>query len=223
MTFYSATVPEGLMIDGMPDSLDVQELSDWMLYTGEQGSLLKFDSVFTTFPIDTFWMYFEDNLQPTEEQCTGDDHAIGATGYWLLQMIPDTDPRSGSDDMHFYKETSYFLNPDLTPAATQEIHDQYRQPIKVRIRDNLNSLVPKPTGQGKIKVFPNPGNGRLYLEGLPANTAVSLQLFGLDGRPHWTCRACTSPIQLPTYLTPGLYTLRIELESGVEVHKLVLR
>ncbi|MCB0641042.1 MAG: T9SS type A sorting domain-containing protein, partial [Phaeodactylibacter sp.] len=223
MTFYSKTVPEGFTIDGLPDSLDVEQVSDWVLYTGEQGSLLKFDSIYTTFPIDTFWTYYEDQWQPAEEQCTGDGYAIGASGYWLLQIIPDTDPRSGSEDLHYYKETSYFLNPDLTPEITAGIRDQHRHPLQVHFRDNLNALHSKPSGITRIQVYPNPSSGSIYLAGMPANTAFTLQVFGLDGRQHWTCSSCADNIQLPDSLRPGLYLLRIEGENGVEVLKLVLR
>ncbi len=91
MTYSNNHNPAGMPIDGASDQPVVSPL-EWELVSGSQGSLV---SVFTTTSdIENLapTSYYLDSTSPSTTQCTGDAFAFGASGAWVNQGIPCTDP-----------------------------------------------------------------------------------------------------------------------------------
>lgn len=225
MRFYDAYNQNGVAIDGSPDPVNEWEVSDWSLVSGPQGSLLRFDEIQTTFPVDTFLTYYVDDSSPDAQQCTGDSKSIGASGHWLLQEIPDTDPRSGSQEKHFYKETSYFLKENLKPADIEQKLDEQAMALEVNIRDlSLTSTV-EVQEEIPFRLFPNPSADGTVTVAFPQEQGpLMFTLYSLDGRQLFQQQLrSTSTLTLPAQIGAGFYLAEMRSAEMVKTEKWVLR
>ena len=75
--------------------------------------------------------FYLDEAPAETEQCTGDDSAYGASGLWVMPVIPCTDPSQGCTE-HF-KATRYLLfeKPGISTARAALLADQARRPLEV--------------------------------------------------------------------------------------------
>jgi hypothetical protein len=91
MTYYNSLNTGGVGIDGVPDTLTAG-LPAWEMVTGAQGSVVITAVIETD--IDPFLPthYYNDDVDPAETQCTGDDFEYGQSGSWMNFGIPNTDP-----------------------------------------------------------------------------------------------------------------------------------
>lgn len=98
MTYKNNVATGGVTIDGVPDSPTPGTLT-WETVDGSQGSLSMVQTLTTDIPGFTSSSYYLDKQNPgtgAETQCTGDASAYGASGPWITQSIPVTDPTLGT-------------------------------------------------------------------------------------------------------------------------------
>ncbi|MGK2931890.1 MAG: hypothetical protein ACSLFD_03845 [Solirubrobacterales bacterium] len=98
MTYRNSLNPAGVKVDGEPDpGVALGELS-WEQMTGAPGSLSFVSRAETDIDSAVTTSYYQDDLTPTENAitCSGDDHAIGASGARLNGSGAfNTDPTLG--------------------------------------------------------------------------------------------------------------------------------
>ena len=127
MTYRSSTVPDGVTIDGRPDTVGSVPPS-WEAVDGPQGQVFT-RSVLTTNASgpSTSWFY-RDQTAPPEQQCWGDGSLLGASGSNTTGGIPNTDPRLGAAATFTSTRTTQFAAPaadsrSVAPAAQQWAED----------------------------------------------------------------------------------------------------
>ncbi|MCC6765408.1 MAG: hypothetical protein IT293_12175 [Deltaproteobacteria bacterium] len=118
MTYANVINPAGATIDGVADAMSSGTLS-WELATGAQGSVAIVNVVETDVPGLTPSSYYLDDASPTpsDQQCTGDAYAYGASGPWINQFIPSTDPSTGGTNFLRGRQVLYYDAPGLTTTA----------------------------------------------------------------------------------------------------------
>jgi hypothetical protein len=125
-------VPDGVTVDGQPDTVPAGEPS-WWTVTGPQGGIGVTNTVDTdaTQPATTF---YEDDTTPTNTQCTGDGEAIGDAGGYFRSSIACTDPGLGCTQ-HFTSTTRIVLTPpEFDAAAVQAFAEEYLTPLTVNAK-----------------------------------------------------------------------------------------
>jgi hypothetical protein len=113
MTYRSAALPSGVIIDGRPDAVPSAPLS-WEQVSGHQGTLSIAHSLTTDIPRISPSSYYLDQTSPTSNQdrlCTSDKLSRGASGSWIKQAIPATDPNQGGHNSLSAERTLYFDPP----------------------------------------------------------------------------------------------------------------
>ena len=77
--------------------------------------------------------------------------------------------------------------------------------------------------QGAYRLYPNPSQGRIYLEAGQAQEAIQVELFDALGRRHWSYALPAQnryELQLPELA--GAYFLRLQNQAGqVQVWKII--
>jgi hypothetical protein len=137
MTYRSSQVPGGVTVDRVPDAVGTA-VPEWELVTGAPGS------VFTTMRHDTDiptpggfdnaidWLY-RDEANPPEAQCWGDAHHTGVHGSWVVEAIPNTDPRSPPFNTLEVERTVRFAPPGLTVDEAAAWSQQIDHPLVVGV------------------------------------------------------------------------------------------
>ena len=78
----------------------------------------------------------------------------------------------------------------------------------------------------KIKIYPNPFNHQITIEGLP-NTKTSIELYDLYGRIVYTATVYTEMTEIinASIIKTGIYFIRIkDIESGqIFAHKILVK
>ena len=224
MTLYDEYHMDGVAMDGQQEDFDEWDVSDWALFTGDQGSLLLFDEINTTFPADTFLTYYLDDVTPGDNQCTGDNKSIGAYGHWLKQEIPDTDPRSGSEEVHFYRETSHFLPENLTPDDIYGYRQQHHKALEVEIFETPSTSTDNIVEQVNFKLYPNPTRGVFQIQFPDSYGPTQVIIRALDGRVIWQdIITADQEIALPSGLNAGIYLVEMQSEVAFGVEKLIVQ
>ncbi len=78
------------------------------------------------------WLY-RDEANPSEEQCWGDAHHTGVHGSWVVETIPDTDPRSVSFRYLESTRIAYFADPGVTNEIVAAWSEQVETPLVVTV------------------------------------------------------------------------------------------
>jgi hypothetical protein len=125
MKYYNNLNPDGVVIDGKPDEMKAGALQ-WELLTGKHGSFVishRWDTTIPGFAPTSFYQ---------------DDHArkrYGASGLWINQKIPSTDPCRPDADGTWHKlswvRTVQFAGPALTVEQAVELDRHTRHPLKI--------------------------------------------------------------------------------------------
>ena len=133
MTYRNPQVPNGLTVDGVPDTLPAGAPSWWTI-TGPQGGLGVTATVDTNLGL-TPQTVFDDDETPTAQQCTGDAQAIGEAGAVFDQPIACTDPGAGASCTgRLRSRTRIVATPAaLAPAGVQRIAQQGLAPLTVTV------------------------------------------------------------------------------------------
>ncbi len=231
MTFYSAQNPQGLSIDGNPDSPD-RTFSGynppfWMMASGEAGSvILILDAPQVSNAI--YELYYYDNLNGgslDNSTDTGDGDSFGDMGLWLytnqsglrtnrlsmalaLYMVPEANQSSELAQ----KVVTWHENSLVVQSSVQQ-----QETTSVAQRDEY-------TGSDEIYPFPNPVKaGQSVSWKLPKPIQrVELQIFNILGQKIVKSEyATTSTIQWSAKdrngmnLQPGIYIYRISANRKI--------
>ena len=136
MTYANDLIPGGVTIDGSPDTVPSAQ-AGWEIVRGAPGSVVIVPRLETSIAFDPskFRQYYSDDATPAETQCTGDAFEYGASGWWIDQSVPCTDPTQGcTDTLRSTREISY-LDPSATTGDAQEIAAQAATPLAVTATD----------------------------------------------------------------------------------------
>lgn len=117
MTYRSSTVPNGVKIDGVNDSVP-SGLPRWEAVDGPQGRVYTrnaFTSSQSSLARGTTGFY-RDQRMPREPQCWGDSAYYGASGSWVQTGIDNTDPRSTPAATVTGRRVNQFLPPATDKA-----------------------------------------------------------------------------------------------------------
>jgi hypothetical protein len=79
-----------------------------------------------------------------------------------------------------------------------------------------------PEHENHLRLFPNPGDGNLYIEGNTKNEAISIAVFNLAGSMLKQSFAEGNLLNL-SGLNPGIYMCRLSSESSLSVQKIIIR
>ena len=225
MTFYSAQNPQGLSIDGNPDSPD-RTFSGynppfWMMASGEAGSvILILDAPQVSNAI--YELYYYDNLNGgtlDNSEETGDGQSFGDMGLWLytdqsglrtnrlsmalaLYMVPEANQNSALAE----RIVTWHQTPVLVQASVQQ-----RDATGVAQRDQGND-------SHAIYPYPNPvqAGQSVTWEFFTLLQNVELQIFNIIGQrifeseyTHTAAINWAARDKNGTALQPGLYIYRI--------------
>lgn len=153
MTYYNEFNLDGVAIDGEPDpGFDTSQFG-WELVSGPHGSVVSTVTPHFSQPLKTI-AYYEDDVATPNDQCSmsdtldhPDDQAFGTSGSWIVDPIPDTDPRNGSKEHVFIRRVSYYEAADLDLAAAQQIVAGAQDPPDVTVRAHTDAPG-EPCGDG---------------------------------------------------------------------------
>jgi hypothetical protein len=143
MTYRNAQVPNGVPIDGQPDTVPTTGPPNWWTYSGPQGGLAvgaTYD-VDATSPAQTAYV---DDETPSITQCTGDQQAIGDSGAFFGSWINCTDPGLGCTQKLNSSFRVVANPPSVTPAELQRQGDQFRNPLTVTVNGQGGGPGPDP-------------------------------------------------------------------------------
>jgi hypothetical protein len=131
MTFRNAQVPNGVPIDGVPDTV-AQGTPSWWTYSGPQGGAAvaaTYDVDATTGPVT----WYEDDDTPVNAQCTGDTQAVGDSGAFFSSWINCTDPGTNCNQ-HLEASFRVAVTPaGTTPAELQRLTGHYLNPLVITV------------------------------------------------------------------------------------------
>jgi hypothetical protein len=133
MTYRNNLNPDGVKVDGLPDSPALGALT-WESVDGDQGGLAQVQETTTNVPGFTSSAYYLDQKTPAtsaETQCTGDGAAYGASGPRITQAIPNTDPTIGAASSLRTTRHLFFEPPGASdgPRRAQQI----QSPLQVAV------------------------------------------------------------------------------------------
>ncbi|MEM1218406.1 MAG: T9SS type A sorting domain-containing protein [Bacteroidota bacterium] len=218
MVYYNEHNLQGVIIDGQEDELDTR-FAKWSLLSGTPGSILTFTDLEADFPLTGLHNYYHDQRNSNTDQCIGDQHAMGANGFFLQQQIPNTDPRDGAYNSLTIRAESYYLPPDQSLAVIFEHYLEEDEPMITETEGTF--LVEKETAE--LLVFPNPTTDYLNIQIFPTGH-TPIALYDLQGnlileRTIFFAHYLTIPEQVPS----GLYVLRAISGDEVLSQKIYIR
>jgi hypothetical protein len=141
MTYRSSVAPAGVTINGVSDPIGT-DLPDWELASGAPGSVITvtdFDTSIVVpggFETAVDWLY-RDQLSPPNAPCWGDASYYGASGSWVVQTIPNTDPRDTPFQTLQSRRHTRFTAPAATAADAEAWSTQLDTPLTVTISPYL--------------------------------------------------------------------------------------
>jgi hypothetical protein len=134
MTYRNSFNPNGVTIDGGPDS-PAAGASTWEQVSGAQGGLEIVHALTADTPL-TVGSYYLDDRSPgggAETQCTGDGAAYGSSGLQVTSSIPNTDPRVGAAAHLTDTRYLYFGPPSIGADAARTRASEIEAPLKLRV------------------------------------------------------------------------------------------
>lgn len=139
MTYRSSVVPGGVPIDRAADPSVSTALPDWEIVTGPQGSVLTKIEYSTDIPtpggfqnaVDWLW---RDQANSSDQQCWGDAHYTGSHGPWVVQTVPNTDPRTAPFNTLRLTRHVRFGAPGATNADATAWSDQITSPLVATVQ-----------------------------------------------------------------------------------------
>jgi hypothetical protein len=77
--------------------------------------------------------FYSDDATPDTVQCTGDAHEYGASGVWIDDPIPNTDPGAAGDVYHLTgRAILYYLAPHQQATQADRLDLETKNPLQVR-------------------------------------------------------------------------------------------
>jgi len=251
MRFYNRNNPQGLLVDGVPDTPDTTidiPIEEWSMLTGDQGTMVSF----TRFD-ETNWksvsLYYHDS------QSGG----VADTNFVVGKKKTSTDPEvSDSGDMLSYGDhgisfislapnspinleldyTAYFLAANAEPALAEKIVGWIQNPVNVNRRliseVDGQSTAGQPHSFELLPVYPNPFNPSTTVRfRLSRHERAIVRIFDLHGRV--VCRLADRQYSSGLHelswdgrndsgqpVSSGLYVVRVETADQSRTQKMVL-
>ena len=163
MTYRDLNNKGGVPVDGVPDNITPTTTADvangaygWQQLSGPQGSVSTVVGSDTDIPDPNFGNYYLDDSTPegsNEVQCGGDGKSIGSSGFGILGVTPNTDPRLetllGGLNKLTVKRTRYFGPPSDGATQAENYRDRVEKPLTA-----VASATPvsPPGGKAKLKL-----------------------------------------------------------------------
>jgi hypothetical protein len=196
MSYYNNLNLQGVLIDGIPDTVATGPVV-WEMVAGAQGSVLTAHQAQTDIDPFLYTSFYSDNAHPSYVQCTGDAWEYGASGLWLYNPIPNTDPQL-ADQYGYVKHLTitrnvYYEAPNQTVQTATLRYSQSNAPLAAQVSNyvpshRLSLITINPTW-GQVQMDPAPvdandPNAMLY----PSGTTVTLTAAAVAGKAfrEWT-------------------------------------
>jgi hypothetical protein len=232
MTYYNDLNTGGVTIDGDPtgDAVTAGPIV-WEMVTGAQGTLMMAERLWTDIPAFTYTSYYSDDATPSVTQCTGDDFEYGASGAWVNQSIPNTDPYLGAHYSFKATRVVYYEEPNQTVARAQELVEQVNVPVGLYFPTSVSATTP-PAAPVLMQNYPNPFSDRTTIRfRAPAASEARLRIYDVAGRlvqvlahaPGEYSEAVWDGTDLNgNRVTSGIYFYRLDTAQGQRTRKMLL-
>jgi hypothetical protein len=139
MTYSNFESSAGVPVDGSPEIVS-NAVPRYHLWTGPQGSLLSTDRVQSSFATELLneargW-YLDQLDVPAgiQQQCWGDDDAIGQGGLYSTYGMPNTDPRNPPAATMRAITTDVIAGPGMPYTQASELSSEIDQPLETIVR-----------------------------------------------------------------------------------------
>jgi hypothetical protein len=123
MTYRNDVHSGGVTVDGVPDTVATGPIG-WESVDGPQGSLgivHSFDTNISGFTHSSFYLDKRDPATTApEKQCTGDAHAYGTSGFYVRQILPNTDPTMDAPQRLTFTRSLFYDSPGKADAARRK-------------------------------------------------------------------------------------------------------
>ena len=161
MTYMNNNLQSALTIDGISDAAtlpsETANAVQWELVRGEQGALAMLHNFSTNAAGLTVGSYYLDELTPAVTQCTGDTHAYGQSGHFIvgaptssLPEIPNTDPKTAGFKLFSLTRTVFYMAPGTTVANVLALQNLAAHPLTTAFQAqafDADATVPDVVGQ----------------------------------------------------------------------------
>jgi hypothetical protein len=132
MRYHSNVHPDGVTIDGIPDSISTAP-SDWDMVTGSHGTqIVSHVDLIHDIPTLSVAKYYDDQDPPSETQQTGDNYTFGVNGTWLTG-IPNTDPTIDPSNNLTVRDVVYYDGPNKTVSDAQTAYQNATTDLSVAV------------------------------------------------------------------------------------------
>ena len=137
MEYLNNNLDAPVVIDGVADTVPEGPV-DWELARGPQGTILMLHTLLTDIVGLTVSSYYLDEANAGTTQCTGDAHAYGQSGHFIIGLpgsplpsIPNTDPKTSPFKLLALERTIYYMPPDMTDPEGLRLLDNAADPLEV--------------------------------------------------------------------------------------------
>ncbi len=223
MTYCNDLFLAGATIDGVPDSVPQGQLS-WEMVTGAQGSVLISHRFETDIPSLVPTSYYGDDVDPSVTQCTGDDFEYGASGPWINQSIPNTDPAFQPPPYYLFQvtRTMAYEEPNATTADAALHHQQVSTPLIATVADYepkvglTLTVVNEPWGTVSLDPEPDDPNAPAFAVG----AVVTLTAEPNEGKAfkHWEIYDPNYPDDVNYAVTDANEAITLVMDTDLHVN-----
>jgi len=137
MEYLNNNMDAPVVMDGVVDTVPEGQIA-WELARGPQGTLLMLHTLITDIVGMTVSSYYLDEANAGTTQCTGDAHAYGQSGHFVigvpgsgLPSIPNTDPKTSPFKLFGLGRTIYYMPPGMTDAEGLRLLVNQAEPLQV--------------------------------------------------------------------------------------------
>jgi hypothetical protein len=183
MAYYNDLNTGGVAVDGNPVETVTPGAIVWEMITGTQGTLALSHRLSTNIPAFAYTSYYLDAATPTDTQCTGDSHAYGASGLWVDQPIPNTDPYLSGEYILTTQRIVFYEPPNQPPTLAAQRHEQAMNPLLTGV--TVTGVTAR-TGTPRYDLgqnVPNPFSASTRIQfSTPPGQNASIRVYDATGR-----------------------------------------
>jgi hypothetical protein len=229
MTYYNDLNTGGVTIDGVPEMVAAGQIT-WEMVTGTQGTLAYATTIDTDIPDFSWTSYYSDDSTPQVTQCTGDVYEYGASGIWIDEEIPNTDPGAGGGSPYRFEtiRSIAFGGPALATSFAADHCEDVTNPLTfsatpfTHLTDSGENPVTAALDRFiSIQATPNPSDGRITINlALTRRGRVDISLYDVAGRKvsHVSAREYQAGVHELhrdlSHMPSGVYFIRASGPAG---------